>query len=328
MAYIGREPVTGNFVKLDSITVVNGQAAYTMNNGGSAFTAYDNVNQFLVSLNGVLQAPTDSFTVSGSTLTFASNLATGDVIDFVIVLGDTLDIGTPSDNTVTAAKIGANAVTSAKLNNDIISGATELATAPADTDEFLVSDAGTIKRIDYSLIKGGGNFIKLAGGDNITTDSNLYGYYTSDYINYRWIFNGVSSSSSSTLDLRLYKSSGAISSSGYSYAVGMNYRSSGSHQWTTSIADWQGSNFRLCSENVSSNGDLGATLIIDIFDPQSAQKKNVGWMLWHERHDGAVFAKDFGDGILDDTDAHTGINIFSTSGNFGAQHWALYGMKV
>ncbi|BCV04378.1 MAG: hypothetical protein CM15mV85_010 [uncultured marine virus] len=38
----------------------------------------------LVSLNGVLQAPGDSFTVSGSTLTFASNLATGDVIDFVL----------------------------------------------------------------------------------------------------------------------------------------------------------------------------------------------------------------------------------------------------
>ena len=156
MAYIGKTPITGNFVKLDAISVVNGQAGYTMNNGGSAFTDYENVNQFLVSLNGILQAPTDSFTVSGSTLTFASNLATGDVIDFVIVLGNTLDIGTPSDNTVTAAKIGANAVTSAKLNNDIISGATELASEPADTDEFLVSDAGTIKRIDYSLIKGGG----------------------------------------------------------------------------------------------------------------------------------------------------------------------------
>ena len=104
MSYIGRTPITGNFVKLDSISVVNGQASYTMNNGGSAFTDYENVNQFLVSLNGILQAPTDSFTVSGSTLTFASNLATGDVIDFVIVLGSTLDIGTPSDATVTQAK--------------------------------------------------------------------------------------------------------------------------------------------------------------------------------------------------------------------------------
>ena len=104
MSYIGKTPITGNFVKLDAISVVNGQAGYTMNNGGSAFTDYENVNQFLVSRNGILQAPTTSFTVSGSTLTFASNLATGDVIDFVIVLGNTLDIGTPSDATVTQAK--------------------------------------------------------------------------------------------------------------------------------------------------------------------------------------------------------------------------------
>ena len=105
MAYIGKTPVLGNFVKLDAISVVNGQAAYTMQNGGVNFTSYDNVNQFLVSLNGILQSPTDSFTVSGSTLTFASNLSTGDVIDFVMVLGNTLDVGTPSDNTVTSAKL-------------------------------------------------------------------------------------------------------------------------------------------------------------------------------------------------------------------------------
>ena len=107
MAYIGKTPVLGNFVKLDAISVVNGQAAYTMQNGGVNFTSYNNVNQFLVSLNGILQSPTDSFTVSGSTLTFASNLSTGDVIDFVMVLGNTLDVGTPSDNTVSLAKLTA-----------------------------------------------------------------------------------------------------------------------------------------------------------------------------------------------------------------------------
>ena len=107
MPYVGKSPVIGNFVKLDAISVVNGQAAYTMQNGGVNFTSYDNVNQFLVSLNGILQSPTDSFTVSGSTLTFASNLSTGDVIDFVMVLGNTLDIGTPSDNTVSLAKLTA-----------------------------------------------------------------------------------------------------------------------------------------------------------------------------------------------------------------------------
>ena len=146
MAYLGRQPVIGNFVKLDAITAVNGQAAYTMQNGSVNFTDYSTVNQFLISLNGTIQSPGSSFTVSGSTLTFASNLSTGDVIDFVMCFGNSLSAGTPTDGTVTAAK----------LNDDIISGQTALASEPADTDEFLVSDAGTLKRIDYSLIKGGG----------------------------------------------------------------------------------------------------------------------------------------------------------------------------
>lgn len=58
-----------------------------------------------------------------------------------------------ADSAVSTAKIAANAVTGAKFNADVISGQTELGVAPADTDEFLVSDAGVIKRIDYSLIK-------------------------------------------------------------------------------------------------------------------------------------------------------------------------------
>ena len=60
---------------------------------------------------------------------------------------------------VDATALGADSVTAAKINNDIISGSTELASEPADTDEFLVSDAGTLKRIDYSLIKGGGSWV-------------------------------------------------------------------------------------------------------------------------------------------------------------------------
>ena len=119
MAYIGKQPVVGNFQKCDAISVVNGQAAYTLNVGGSAVTP-ENANHMLVSLNGVLQAPGDSFTVSGSTLTFASNLATGDVIDFVVILGDVLDLGTPSDNSITTAKLASDAVTEAKIADDAV----------------------------------------------------------------------------------------------------------------------------------------------------------------------------------------------------------------
>ena len=135
MAYIGKSPVIGNFVKLDAITAVNGQAAYTMQNGGSNFTDYESVNQFLVSLNGTIQAPTDSFTVSGSTLTFASNLSTGDVIDFIMVFGNSLSAGTPTDATVSTAKIVDGAITSAKLASGVggVAGITSSADATAIT---------------------------------------------------------------------------------------------------------------------------------------------------------------------------------------------------
>ena len=107
MSYIGREPVVGNFQVCDSISVVNGQAAYTLQVGGTNVTP-ESANHMLVSLNGVLQAPISSVTVSGAPLTFASNLATGDSIDFVMLLGKVLDIGTPSDGTVTEPKLAAN----------------------------------------------------------------------------------------------------------------------------------------------------------------------------------------------------------------------------
>ena len=150
MAYIGKQPTVGNFQVCDAITVVNGQAAYTLQ-VSSANVEPENANHMLVSLNGVLQKPGSSFTISGATITFASNLATGDVIDFIILLGNVLDIGSPSDGTVT----------NAKLAQDIISAETALTAEPADTDEFLVSDAGTLKRIDYSLIKGGGKIAQV-----------------------------------------------------------------------------------------------------------------------------------------------------------------------
>ena len=117
MAYIGKTPTIGNFQKCDAISVVNGQAAYTLQVGGSNISPQSE-NHMLVSLNGILQAPTDSFTVSGSTITFASALSTGDVIDFVMILGNVLDLGVPSDNTVSTAKISDSAITPAKLGYD------------------------------------------------------------------------------------------------------------------------------------------------------------------------------------------------------------------
>jgi hypothetical protein len=125
LAYIGTKPTIGNFQICDAISVVNGQAAYTMQVGGVNVSPQSS-NHMIVSLNGTIQKPggaNPSFTVSGSTITFASNLATGDVIDFIQILGDVLDLGVPSDATVSTAKLADNAVTAAKITDSTITAA-------------------------------------------------------------------------------------------------------------------------------------------------------------------------------------------------------------
>jgi|9_EtaG_2_1085328.scaffolds.fasta_scaffold14156_5 hypothetical protein len=105
MAYIGKQPAIGNFVKLDAITT-SSTNTYNLTVDSVAFVP-ESANHMLVSLNGVIQAPLSSFSVSGSTITFipsSGTLSSSDSIDFIMVYGNVLDIGTPSDSTVTNAK--------------------------------------------------------------------------------------------------------------------------------------------------------------------------------------------------------------------------------
>jgi hypothetical protein len=85
-----------------------------------------------------------------------------------------LDIGQPSDDTVKTASIQANAVTGAKLNTDVISAQTALAAIPATTDEFLISDAGTLKRIDAQFFQNTPAFSAYAGADQNNNSDNTW----------------------------------------------------------------------------------------------------------------------------------------------------------
>lgn len=105
MSYIGKSPAVGNFVKLDAITT-SSTNTYNLTVDSVAFVP-ESANHMLVSLNGVIQAPLSSFSVSGSTITFlpaSGTLTSSDSIDFIMVYGNVLDIGVPSDSTVTNAK--------------------------------------------------------------------------------------------------------------------------------------------------------------------------------------------------------------------------------
>ena len=92
-----------------------------------------------------------------------------------------------SADVVTEAKIADNAVENEHLNANVITGHTALGATPADTDELLVSDAGTLKRVDFSYLKGGGEKTLLAtttvssAVSGITFDNT---YFTSSYRDY------------------------------------------------------------------------------------------------------------------------------------------------
>jgi hypothetical protein len=121
MPYIGKSPVSGGFHKLGNLTA-SATATYALTLNGAAYFP-ETANQLLVSLNGVIQAPQDSFTVSGSNLIFDSALTASDSIDFVVALGDVLGVQGVTDGAVSTNKIANGAVTAAKLASGAVTAA-------------------------------------------------------------------------------------------------------------------------------------------------------------------------------------------------------------
>jgi hypothetical protein len=150
MPYIGVAPSSGLFKKLDGITVVNGQATYTMQHSSANFKPAT-AEQLIVSVNGVIQAPNDAYTVSGSTITFSENLVTGDVIDFIVALGEVGNTVTPTDGSVDINKMSSSIMKDAgirvndnELTNDVTIAADERAMVSGD---FKVSANLTINGV-------------------------------------------------------------------------------------------------------------------------------------------------------------------------------------
>jgi hypothetical protein len=71
------------------------------------------------------------------------------------------------------------AVVASDLDPAVITGQTALAVAPADTDEFLISDAGTLKRLDASLIGGGGKILQVVEASTTTAATTTSTSYAS-----------------------------------------------------------------------------------------------------------------------------------------------------
>jgi len=79
----------------------------------------------------------------------------------------------PTSAPLTASDISADIINSTHIGDTAISGFTALTEAPADTDEFLISDNGVLKRIDASFVGGGVDGVTSASSSTaLSIDAN------------------------------------------------------------------------------------------------------------------------------------------------------------
>ena len=121
MPFIGKNPKSARFRKLDSITT-NGASQYNLTDSSAAFEPV-NAESLLVSVNGVMQEPGVGYTVNGSQITFGAALTTDDVVDFITAMGDVHVSNTVSDGAISSSKLGSNLVaddTPIRLNDAVV----------------------------------------------------------------------------------------------------------------------------------------------------------------------------------------------------------------
>ena len=132
------------------------------NIGGVSFNGSANINLPGVNTSG--NQDTSGNAATATALETARNFTTsGDV-----VIASTSFDG--SANFTAAATIQANAVEGSMLNNNIVSGLDDIGAAIASTDEFIISDAGTIKRSDVSRLT---TFLQSALTFTTNTDTDV-----------------------------------------------------------------------------------------------------------------------------------------------------------
>ena len=136
MPYVGRENITGEFIKLDAIPQ-SASNTFNLQRSGAAF-APGTTEQCIVSVNGVTQAPQDAFNISGSQIVFTETLSASDVIDYILVMGSALSSGVPSTGSVQGTHLSTTLfrdplrINDATISDNITIGTSERAMVAGD----------------------------------------------------------------------------------------------------------------------------------------------------------------------------------------------------
>ena len=223
MSYIGRGISNlSDRTVLDSITA-SATATYNLLLNTVAYVP-SSAESLTVSLNGVIQKPVNSYTVSGSTIVFASSLASTDSIDFILaeraITLTTIGSGTVTtsnivDANVTTAKIADNAVTSAKLDSGLALGKIGQVTSTSFTLNTSVTST--------SLVELNSSF-RLTLTPSSTSSKFLYQFQCTQFAmaasrgSFTYIYKSVGGGAYSDASGKLSSYTGYENSSNYSFS--------------------------------------------------------------------------------------------------------------
>jgi len=219
-------------------------------------------------------------------------------------------------------------VVASDLDSTVITGQTALGATPADTDEFIISDAGTLKRMDYSHIKASSTHVLL----NTTTVSSAVAQvdFTSNidstYKNYMISFNDARSvNDNQQIQLRVFSSVGSPDT--------------GSGQYRCAIEGWRDDNNEITAASTSldyiqvTRQHSGNQTIesqngrIFLFNPSGtvARKHIQSYTSGLDGSERGGISQ--GLGIYTEAVAYTGVRLYYASGNIAAGVFKLYGIS-
>jgi len=233
-----------------------------------------------------------------------------------------------TNDIINADKIADNSISEEHLDPTVITGLSALGAEPADTDEFLISDAGTLKRMDYSYIKGGGGFVYVGGASVVQTNTaqvNVDSVFSSTYRNYRIFIEATSNTQTADIRLKLRNSSGDISASTELYTVLSGINNSGSQQSSTQT---QASYWRIFENTPSQdNTDYPAGACeITIYAPNVSSDITHMTFVGSYKHSGGEERARYGSLLLNNQQAVTGLALVSSSGYINDAQIKVYGM--
>jgi len=235
----------------------------------------------------------------------------------------------PAPKVITSSDLADDVVTADKIGDTAISGFSALTTEPADTDEFLISDGGVLKRLDASLV-GGGSLVKLSSATasnsaNITFDSSVI---TSTYKYYQiHCIDVVIQTDAESVKMHISTDNGSsyITSN---YAFLHNVSDTGTSNDAV-VTRYSASNtlipvFGITSGMGNAGNEQGFS-IIELLNPHSAKAKLFRYNSTYLNNNGEL-TENVGHGMYNTTSAVNNIKLLCGSGNITSGTFILYGV--